>query len=47
MRSVRHDLRASYFQYGPGNQLINSLLSDYKAHVSCDKNLCRATKMFN
>ena len=37
MRSVRHDFGLSIFQYGPGNQLINSLLTGYKTHVSCDK----------
>ena len=25
------------FQYGPGNQSINSLLTGYKILVSCDK----------
>ena len=24
-------------KYGPGNQLINSLLTGYKTHVSCNK----------
>ena len=40
MRSVRRDFGLSIFQYGPGNQLINSLLlilTGYKIHVSCDK----------
>ena len=37
-----------YFQYGPGNQLINSLLTCYKVHVSCDKtSLSRDKKMLN
>ena len=37
VRSVRRDWGLSIFKYGPGNQLINSLLTGYKTHVSCDK----------
>ena len=37
MRSVRRDGGLSIFQDGPGNQLINSLLTGYKILVSCDK----------
>ena len=37
MRSVRRDFGLSIFQYGPGNQLINSLLTGYKILVSYDK----------
>ena len=37
MRSLRRDWGLSIFQYGPGNQLINSLLTGYKILVSCDK----------
>ena len=37
VRSVRCDGGLSIFQYGPGNQLINSLLTGYKTHVSCAK----------
>ena len=44
VRSVQSDWGLSIFQYGPGNQLINSLLIGYKTHVSCDKHLRRATK---
>ena len=37
MRSVRRDQELSIFQYRPGNQLINSLLTGYKTHLLCDK----------
>ena len=37
MRFMRPDWGLSIIQYGTGNQLINSLLTGYKTHVSCDK----------
>ena len=37
VRSVRRDWGLRIFQYGPGNQLINSLLTGYKTFLSCDK----------